>query len=195
MYLYPTFLEDKCDQKIINIICDHMNEAAISAISYLIDMYESLKGPNPSEKDKKEARNYLNLFFPEQLKGKRKLSILNYILDRLKSPVLGDLRDEYVYILYQALINFYNGNQIYSLEKKEDEDLNIFRIKNDEDRNLVINSLKENINDLKSFYSEENEENLLEYLMGCIENINMYEGILVDLSEDEDFLDFIPIAD
>lgn len=193
MYLYPTFLEGNCDQKAINIICEHMNNAAIESIDYLIEVYESFRGKNPSQRDVKEARKYLDLFFPKQLKGKRRLDVLNEILVSLKSPVLRELRDEYVYILYQALLNLFEGNGCYSIEKKENEELNIFRIQNDEDRNFVINSLKENMDEFKSIYADDDEEWLLYYLMDNIENINTYEGVFVDLVGDEDFLDFIPI--
>ena len=195
MYLYPTFLEDKCDPKIINIVCDHMNDAAIASINYLIEVYESIKGDNPSKSQSKEARKYLDLFFPEQLKGERRLTVLNKILDRLKSPVLGDLRDEYVYIIYQALINLYEGTERYNLEKRENEDLNIYRIQDDEKRDSVIDSIKENMEYFKSFYHEEDEDYLLFYLMESIENINSYEHTLIELVGDADFLDFIPIEE
>lgn len=196
MYLYPIFLGEKCDQKIINIVCEHMNEAASVAISYLIDMSEDLRRPEASKKEKKEAREFLNSFFPEQLKGKEKLPILNYIFERLESPVLSDLMDEYVYIIYRALSFYYEGKTKYSIEKKENEEENIFRIQDEEKRNLVINYFKENMDELSSEFSEDNNDKdwLFNYLMESIENINEYENTLMLLADDEDFLDFLPIS-
>lgn len=199
MYLYPTFLDCINYSKIHTIVSEHMNEAAKEAINYLKYVSSDLTKENSSEQQKKEAREYLNLFFPERLKGQNKMKVLDRILERLESPVLGDLTDEEAYILYHALPNLYDGKEKYSLEKKEDEDLNIFRIENEEDRNFVIESLKENIEDIKSFYSGEifkgkTDEDLIFCLMDLIENVNNYGEFIIDLVGDEDFLDFSPIT-
>lgn len=195
MYLLPVFLEGSIDKKAFDIIVRHMNENVWVELDTFLG-YTGLKDAKNVYQRRCAWEDVYSLrVYPQTYTFlKRKMEPFEDIMNKLDSKDFFNFDNfEYPFIITRVLANAYVEKVEYSPYMNDEDDFineNIIRISSLEERDIVVNAIKDMINNLSEDFFEDGfgKEEAFAFFMSRIEDISTYEDTISDMIGDCDYL-------